>query len=137
VKKSLAEYLKSGSGELSLFESDDEIILRHCSDAILLSAQLTHQAPNKSTLATWMRQGAISLAHYQGALAQCPASGELWLIHCLYKPCDEQDLQRSIKSLLNQRDTWRATFARLNKPAQPLRPTSLRSLLRNQGNTYV
>ncbi len=137
MKELLIECVRTGSGEFRLFENDDEIVLRHCSNALLLSVQLTHHAPNKSMLATWMRLGAISLAHFQSALAQCPASGTLWLIHCLHKPCDEQHLRCHIEALLNQRDTWRATFARLNKPAHPLRPTSLRSLLQNQGNTYV
>ncbi|WP_256220905.1 hypothetical protein [Pseudomonas sp. CHM02] len=76
-----------------------------------------------------MRLGAVSLAHFQGALAQSPAGGELWLIHCVHNPRDEQQLQRCIESLLNQRDTWRATVARLNKTAHRLKPTSLRSLL--------
>ncbi|AZF40875.1 type III secretion protein [Pseudomonas sp. R11-23-07] len=128
MKELLAECLRSGGAELRLFENDDEIVLRHCPDTLLLSVQLTQQLPNKSVLMTWMRLGAISLHHFQGALAQHPTSGELWLVHCLHKPYGEQPLQRCIESLLNQRDTWRATFARLNKPTHPLSPTSLRSL---------
>ncbi|ONH54942.1 hypothetical protein BLL36_08495 [Pseudomonas cedrina subsp. cedrina] len=128
MKQILTECLRSGVGAFRLFEGDDEVVLRHCSDALQLSVQLTQHPPNETLLMTWMRLGGISLAHFPGALAQCPASGELWLIHCLHKPCDEP-LQRCIESLLNQRDTWRATFARLNKPAQPFRRTTLRSLL--------
>ncbi|PLR61485.1 type III secretion protein [Pseudomonas sp. QC2] len=119
----------SGAGEFRLFENNDEIVLRHCSDTLVLSVQLTQHPPDKSMLMTWMRLGAISLAHFQGALAQAPASGELWLTHCVHNPQDEQHLQRCMESLLNQRDTWRATVARLNKPAHQLKPTSLRSLL--------
>jgi hypothetical protein len=129
VEELLTECLRSGTGELRLFENDDEVVLRHCSGALLLSVQLTQHPPNKSALMTWMRLGAISLAHFQGALAQSPASGELWLIHCVHNPHNEQHLQRCIESLLNQRDTWRATVARLSKPSHPPRPTSLRTLL--------
>lgn len=128
MKALLAECLNRGAGEFRLFENDDEVVLRHCSTTLLLSVQLTQYPPNESTLMTWMRLGAISLAHFQGALAQSPVSGELWLIHCVHDRRDEQHLQRCIESLLNQRDTWRATVARLNKPIHPFKPTSLRSL---------
>ncbi len=125
----LAECLKRGSGELRLFENNDEIILRHCSNSLLLSVQLTPLRPDKSLLLSWLRQGEVSLEHFPGALAQAPASGALWLMHCLHDKHDEQQLQLCLESLLNQRDTWRATVARLHRPAPRRNPTSLRSLL--------
>lgn len=125
----LAECLKRGSGELRLFENNDEIILRHCSNSLLLSVQLTPLRPDKSLLLSWLRLGEVSLEHFPGALAQAPASGALWLRHCLHDKHDEQQLQLCLESLLNQRDTWRATVARLHRPAPRRNPTSLRSLL--------
>lgn len=129
MKELLCEYLRNGTGELRLFENDDEVVLRHCSETLLLSVQLAGYSRHQSLLMNWMRLGAVSLAHFQGALAQSPSSGDLWLIHCVHNPHDEQHLLRCIEYLLNQRDTWRAIVARLNKPAPSLKPTSLRSLL--------
>lgn len=125
----LAECLRRGTGELRLFENNDEIVLRHGSNSLLLSVQLTPLRPDKSLLMTWLRLGEVSLDHFQGALAQAPASGALWLLHCLHDRHDEQLLQRCLESLLNQRDTWRATVARLHRAAPQRNPTSLRSLL--------
>jgi hypothetical protein len=116
----LAECLRRGTGELRLFENNDEIVLRHGSNSLLLSVQLTPLRPDKSLLMTWLRVGEVSLDHFQGALAQAPASGALWLMHCLHDKHDEQRLQRCLESLLNQRDTWRAfTERRLNAPPPP------------------
>jgi len=60
----LAECLKRGSGELRLFENNDEIILRHCSNSLLLSVQLTPLRPDKSLLLSWLRLGEVSLEHF-------------------------------------------------------------------------
>jgi hypothetical protein len=94
----LAECLKRGSGELRLFENNDEIILRHCSNSLLLSVQLTPLRPDKSLLLSWLRLGEVSLEHFPGALAQAPASGALWLMHCLHDKHDEQQLQLCLES---------------------------------------
>ncbi|WP_348748624.1 type III secretion protein [Pseudomonas rhodesiae] len=129
MKTLIREYLKNKSGEFSYFENDDEIILRYCSSRLLISVQLSLRAPDKTQLMRWMRLGEPSLNHFPGALAQAPNSGALWLIHCLPERTDEQHLYNGIEALLNQRDTWRATAARMNeRPLEPL-PTSLRSLL--------
>jgi len=129
LKTLIREYLRNKSGEFRYFENDDEIIFRYCSSRLLISVQLYTRAPDKAQLMTWMRLGEPSLNHFQGALAQAPTSGALWLIHCLPERTDEQHLNSGIEALLNQRDTWRATAARMNErpPEPPL--TSLRSLL--------
>jgi hypothetical protein len=129
LKELFSEYLRNGTGELTLFENDEAVVLRHCSGTLLLSVQLARHSRNESMLVSWMRLGAVSLAHFQGALALSPDSGDLWLIHCVPNPHDEQHLLHCIESLLNQRDTWRATVARLNKPIHQIKPTWLRSLL--------
>lgn len=128
MKALLSNWLNNRTEELTLIENNDEIILRHCSNTLLLQVQLTPDRPDKSHLRTWMRLGNASLSHFQGALAQAPATGALWLTQCLQENTGEKHLLDSLEALLNQRDTWRAMITRLAKPAQRFQPTSLRSL---------
>ena len=128
MKALLSNWLSNRTEELTLIEDNDEIILRHCSNTLLLQVQLTRDRPDKSHLKTWMRLGNASLHHFQGALAQAPATGALWLTQCLQQSTSEKPLLDSLQALLNQRDTWRAMIARLAKQAPRFQPTSLRSL---------
>lgn len=128
MKELLCNWLNSRTEELILFEDDDEIILSRGSDTLLLRVQLTSSRPDKSHLHTWMRLGNASLSHFQGALAQAPATGVLWLVQCLPHSAGEKHLLDSLEALLNQRDTWRAMITRLTKPTPRFQPTSLRSL---------
>jgi len=109
-------------------EGDDEITVRRNDGILLLSAQLTHDTPPNSQLQTWLRLGAASLSHFHGALAQAPANGTLWLVHCMPAPHSEPSVLKSLEALLNQRDTWRALFNRLRRPIQKHRLNSLRPL---------
>lgn len=130
MKALVTQWLNSHAKELRLFENNDEIRLRHHSNTVLLSVQLTQHPPDKALLQTCMRLGGVSLDHFQGALAQVPASGELLLIHCLHDGQDEKRLLGCLESLLNQRDTWRSVAARLARTSQNFTPSSLRSLPR-------
>ena len=121
------DWLNSREEQLSVFEGDDEIILKRQAKTLFLGAQLTSAVADNAALYSWMRLGAASLNHFQGALAQKPDTGALWLIQNLRGAGDEAGLCASLQALLNQRDTWRATAARLVRPALNLQPTSLRS----------
>jgi hypothetical protein len=123
----VSEWLNSREEQLSVFEGEDEIILKRHAETLLLSAQLTSTATDNAALYSWMRLGAASLHHFPGALAQKPETGALWLIQNLRGAWDEADVCGSLQTLLNQRDTWRASAARLARPALNLKPTSLRS----------
>ncbi|WP_342215021.1 type III secretion protein [Pseudomonas sp. TH32] len=128
MQELVSHWLNSRKEQLSLFEGDDELMLKHQGDALLLGAQLTSSRPDNTTLQNWMRLGAASLNHFQGALSQKPDSGALWLIQSVQDSQGLDSVLGCIESLLNQRDTWRSLFARLAQPAQNLKPTSLRSL---------
>ena len=122
------DWLSGCKEQLSLFEGDDQIMLKRQGDALLLSAQLTSIRADTTTWQHWMRLGAASLNHFHGALAQKADSGALWLIQKLPVGQGEAYVLGCLEALLNQRDTWRATVARFARPTQNLKPTSLRSL---------
>ncbi|QLG91343.1 type III secretion protein [Pseudomonas yamanorum] len=124
----ICHWLSSDKQQITLCEGDDEITLKRQGDAVVLGAQLTSTRSDNTTLQNWLHLSAASLNHFQGALAQAPASGALWLIHCLRGEYSERHLLKCLEALLNQRDTWRAMAARLAKPTQKFTPTSLRSL---------
>lgn len=124
----ICDWLNSGKQQVTLSEGNDEITLKRQGDAVVLGAQLASTQPGNTPLQTWLRLSAASMNHFQGALAQAPASGALWLIDCLRGEYGERHLLDCLEALLNQRDTWRAMAARLGKPLQTFTPTSLRSL---------
>lgn len=124
----ISDWLNSRQAQLSMFEGDDEIILKHQGDTLLLGAQLTSTRSDNPVLQRWMRLGAASLNHFHGALAQKADSGALWLIQSVRGGQGVTDVLACLEALLNQRDTWRATFARLAPATEHLKPTSLRSL---------
>ncbi len=128
MRKVISDWLNSRQAHLSVFEGDDEIIFRHQGDTLLLGAQLTSTRSDNPALQRWMRLGGASLSHFHGALAQKADSGALWLIQTLRAGQGETDVLGCLEALLNQRDTWRATFARLAPLTEHLKPTSLRSL---------
>lgn len=113
---------------LTLFEDNHAITLQRESGTLCLSVQLTLLRPGNAQLETWMRPGEHSLSHFQGALAQAPETGALWLIQCLRDEQDEQHVLDCLESLLNQRDAWRATVNRQARTALPTPSSSLRSL---------
>lgn len=116
--------------QLRLFEDDDEIIFERISNTVQLKVQMTQYRPDKSLLQTWVRPGCASLSHFHGALAQDPVSGGLWLVQSVQHGdgTGEKPLLDCLEAMLNQRDTWRAMFARLTGPTHKFTPTSLRSL---------
>ncbi|WP_411390315.1 type III secretion protein [Pseudomonas sp. MPB23] len=122
------DWLNSRQAQLSVFEGNDEILLKHQGDTLLLGAQLTSTRSDNPALQRWMRLGAASLNHFHGALAQKADSGALWLIQNVRGGQGEAYVLGCLETLLNQRDTWRATFARLAPQTEHLKPTSLRSL---------
>lgn len=115
---------------LSLFEDGYAMTLQRLSDTLRLSVQLTLHRPDNAQLETWMRPGEPSLNHFQGALAQAPDTGTLWLVQCLPLPddLDARHVLSCVENLLNQRDAWRAMVARQLRPALPPPSLSLRSL---------
>jgi hypothetical protein len=124
----VSRWLDGHEEQLSLFEDNDEIILRRHMKTLLVSVQLTHDRVDNSLLETWMRLGGASLSHFQGALAQAPVDGALWLIQGLREGLGEKHLLDCLEALLNQRDTWRAMVTHLARPALKFNPTSLRPL---------
>lgn len=120
-------WLSSGEREIALFEGEDEVTLQRQGDTVLLGAQLTSALPDNPALQGWLRLGAASLNHFQGALAQKADTGALWLIQSLRTDRGEAYVLRCLEALLNQRDTWRAIAARLARPNLPLKPTPLSS----------
>ncbi len=123
----MSDWLSSGKEKIALFEGDDEVTLQRQGDTILLGAQLTFSLPDNSALQGWLRLGAASLNHFQGALAQKADTGALWVINSLRTDRGEASLLGCLEALLNQRDTWRAINARLARPVQNLKPTPLSS----------
>jgi len=128
LKALIIDWLKSGKEQITLLEGQDDIVIRLHVSGVLVSVRLTSTSSNNTELQHWMRIGSVSLNHFQGAVAQASSCGTLWIIQSLQGAPDEHRVFGSIESLLNQRDTWRAMFARLNKPAHTPKPTSLRAL---------
>ena len=123
----ISDWLNSRQAQLSMFEGDDEIILKHQGDTLLLGAQLTSTRSDNPVLQRWMRLGAASLNHFHGALAQKADSGALWLIQSVRGGQGVTDVLACLEALLNQRDTWRAVVARQARPVRTFISTSLRS----------
>ena len=123
----LAGWLNGHEEQLTLFESDDEIIFQRVSNRLLVKVQLTKADEDKAQLRTWMRLGGPSLSYFHGAVALAPTTGALWLIQCVERGHGEH-LAKCLESLLNQRDTWRAIVARQARPVRTFIPTSLRSI---------
>lgn len=112
----------------TLFETDDEINVQSSAHGVLLRVQLTRLPPDMRALHTWLRLGQSSLEHFQGALAQAPASGHLWLLQRLPGQCSQATVLAALEKLLNQRDTWRSVCARLIRTVNPHSIKSLRTL---------
>ena len=128
LEDQLIDWLGSDAEQMLVLENNDEILLKRHGGAVLICVQLTSCRPDHAPLHCWLRLGAASLNHFQGSLAQAPDSGALWLVQCLRTDPHETSLLNSLEALLNQRDTWRSTVARLALPAHQSKPTSLRSL---------
>jgi hypothetical protein len=128
MKDLVNEWLSSAKEQITLVEGDDEVSLTRQGGAVLLSAQLTSARPDSTTLQNWLRLGAASLTHFQGTVAQQADTGALWLIQISKAGDGQAHLLGCLEALLNQRDTWRAIDARLARPPQQVKPTSLRSL---------
>ncbi len=124
----IRDWLNRHEQQLTVLEGDDTIILKRQEIFILLEVQLTLAPSDNTTLQRWLRLGAASLNFFQGTLVRNTESGELWLIQTLRNGPREAQVSASLETLLNQRDTWRATFTRLARTTQHFKPTSLRSL---------
>lgn len=129
MKALVGDWLSGGGREITIFEGDDEVTLQRQGGTVLLGAQLTSAPPDTSALQDWLRLGAASLNHFQGALAQKADTGALWLIQSLRTDRGEVYVLGCLEALLNQRDTWRAIVTRLARPAPNLKPSPLRSRL--------
>lgn len=70
MKVLVSKWWKNRQEPLSLLEGDDEITLRSQGDTLLLGAYLSSLTSEHPALEQWMRLGAASLNHFQGALAQ-------------------------------------------------------------------
>lgn len=128
MKDVIRGWLNGHEEQLTLFEDTDVVTLKRQNAFILLGAQLTSTPLDNTTLQRWLRLGAASLNFFQGTLTRNAESGELWLIQTLCDGPSETEVSACLETLLNQRDTWRATFTRLARTTQHLKPTSLRSL---------
>lgn len=128
MREFISEWLLSRKEQIILYEADSEITLKHQGDTLLLKVQLTSTHSDNATHQLWMRLGAASLNHFQGALAQKADTGALWLVQSLRDGQGETRVLKCLEQLLNQRDTWRAAIKRLVRPSQNFKPTSLRSL---------
>lgn len=124
----IRDWLNHHEQQLTLFEGDDRITLKRQEAFIRLEVQLTSTPSDNTTLQSWLRLGAVSMNLFSGTLGRKADSGELWLIQTLRDGPGEAQVFDCLETLLNQRDIWRATFARVARPLQPLKPTSLRSL---------
>lgn len=122
------QWLTTKYEQLVLFEDNDEIVLKRQGDTVLLHVQLLSTQPSNNQLHHWMRLGAASLIHFEGALARMPGNGALWLVLNVRKENDVDRLLRGLETLLNQRDIWRATAARIPSRFRPSKP-SLSSFL--------
>lgn len=118
----ISDWLCSKKEQMTLVGTDGEVILIYQGDVLLLSAQLTSTRADCAALQNWACLGAASLAHFQGALAQA-----LWLIQSLKGELGESYVLDCLADLLNQRDAWRATFARISRPLLSFKPSPLRS----------
>jgi len=126
----IIQWARGREDSLTLFEDGHAMTLQRLSGTLRLSVQLTLHRPDNAQLETWMRPGEPSLNHFQGALAQAPDSGALWLVQCLLpsNDLDDKHVLSCVENLLNQRDAWRAMIARQLRPALPPPSWSLRSL---------
>lgn len=128
MKDLIYDWLRSKNGQLTLFEKDSEATFIYQGDVLLLAIQLTSTRTDSAALQYWARLGAASLAHFQGALAQKPDTGALWLTQGLKGELDEAYVLDCLAALLNQRDVWRATYARRWRASLSFKPCPLRSL---------
>lgn len=128
MKHLICDWLGSKKEQMTLVGSDGEVTLIYQGDILLLAIQLTSTRADSAALQYWARLGAASLAHFQGALAQKPDTGALWLTQGLKGELDESYVLDCLAALLNQRDVWRATYARLWRASLSFRPSPLRLL---------
>lgn len=129
MKDLICDWLRKKEGHITLIEDGSEITFIYRGGSLLLATQLTSTRADCAALQLWACLGAASLAHFQGALAQKPDTGALWLTQSLKGDLDESSVLNYLAALLNQRDTWRATFARLRRSSLRFKPTPLRSQL--------
>lgn len=125
----LADCLNGRQQQVLVFEKDDAISL-HCNKhQLLLHVQLTRTRFDIYPLQAWLRLGQASLAHFDGALALSPVTGDLWLVQGLPRDSSQSQVLSTLEALLNQRDTWRSLVARLARPGRKLQAIALRTPL--------
>jgi len=125
----LDDCLNGRQQQALLCEQGDELSLHCHAHHVLLRVQLTHPGLQGYPLQAWVRLGQASLAHFNGALALCPASGHLWLVQNLPRECSQDYLLSALEALLNQRDTWRRIVARQARPGRKYQAYPLRKPL--------
>lgn len=125
----MTDCLNGPQRPVQLYEQDDEISLYCHEHQILLRVQLSHPGLETYPLQAWQRLGQASLAHFKGALALSPVTGQLWLVQGLARDYSQEHLLSAIEALLNQRDAWRCVVARLARPGRKLQAIALRKPL--------
>ncbi|WP_411381254.1 type III secretion protein [Pseudomonas sp. MPB26] len=125
-RPALLDCLNGHQSQARLYENDDELSLHCHEDHLLLRIQLTRPGLTTYPLQAWQRLGEASLAHFKGALALCPGTGDLWLVLGLPRSCSQDQLLSAVEALLNQRDTWRSVIARQASSGSKFQPTVLR-----------
>lgn len=108
LRDTVRDWFDTGEQNLTLLENDDVITLQRIKGGVLFGVLLLNQRPAYALLEKWMHLGEPSLKYFQGALAQDPLTGHLWLLQCAV--CDHctDRLLSHLEALLNQRDTWRS-----------------------------
>lgn len=129
MNHSIGNWLCNKEEQMTLFEEDGDVTLTNQTNVLLLGAELSSTRTDGVALQYWTRLGTASLAHFQRALAQNRNTGALWLTQRLKGELNEARVLNCVVALLNQRDTWRAIFARLGRPSLSVKPFPLRSQL--------
>lgn len=137
----LAEHLTrwlDGNEPLLGFSADNgQVQVQRLPGGLSLGVALNGRTHDESSLQQALRLGQPSLAHFPGALARDPASGQLWLLQWLGETCDCDTLLNHVEVLLNQRDTWQSMLSEPPTTPPKARPLSLPPGLIGEGIRYA
>ena len=89
VRAVILVWLGTGKRCLALHHNDQAITPQRPKGGVMLRVQLIHQRPENALLETWLHAGENRLPPWQGALAQDPMTGQLWLVQ--WMTCDRCD----------------------------------------------
>lgn len=107
-RDSVQGWLNTEEQHLELLAHNDTVTLQRINGGVLFSVQLIQQWPGNVLLDKWRRSGQNPLNHFQGALAQDPATGYFWLLQWTVGDSHSDTLLPHLEALLNQRKTWRS-----------------------------